>query len=306
MLSICIPVYNEDVRQLVQALYMQATNAGIVFEIRVADDASDEEFVLINNSIKNLPYVHIHNLQENVGRAKIRNFLISQSVYEYIVLIDCDAKVLHDSFMQQYVQAMGKALVVCGGTAYSIKAPPQYKKLRWNYGKMREQRPANLRNKNPYNSFSTFNFMAHASVWKTCPFYESIQHYGHEDTLWGFCLEENNISIHHINNALEHSGLDTNAEFLHKTRVATQTLMQLYTDSSIPPQFFANIRIIRLLEQIISYKLSWILQVAYTLFGRILAYCIIKLLPTVYLLDAYKILYINNLYRNYKNSKHEQ
>ena len=39
-LSICIPIYNYDVRAVVKELNLQANNAGVDFEILLLDDAS--------------------------------------------------------------------------------------------------------------------------------------------------------------------------------------------------------------------------------------------------------------------------
>ena len=52
-ISVCIPVYNFDVRELVFSLSKEIENQKLNAEIILIDDASTKEFVAINEPLKN-------------------------------------------------------------------------------------------------------------------------------------------------------------------------------------------------------------------------------------------------------------
>ena len=55
------------------------------------------------------------------------------------------------------------------------------------------------------------------NCFKKISFNERLSGYGHEDTLFGYELNKNNIQIHHIDNPVLNGHLDTNEAFLLKT-----------------------------------------------------------------------------------------
>ena len=69
MISICIPTYNYNVTELVEELLAQSSNLDC--EIIVIDDASNPSFVKENSALSDR--VNFVCLEQNVGRAKIRN-----------------------------------------------------------------------------------------------------------------------------------------------------------------------------------------------------------------------------------------
>ena len=71
-LSICVPVFNFDVTELVKKLDKQAGLLSVPFEIVCIDDCSDEKFIKINKEICS-KYGKYIELKENIGRSKIRN-----------------------------------------------------------------------------------------------------------------------------------------------------------------------------------------------------------------------------------------
>ena len=56
-----------------------------------------------------------------------------------------------------------------------------------------------------------------SAVLKDQGFNPLISGYGHEDTLFGFELEQNGIVIRHIDNPVLNAHLDSNTQFLYKT-----------------------------------------------------------------------------------------
>jgi hypothetical protein len=70
--------------------------------------------------------------------------------------------------------------------------------------------------------------MIEKSVFSKIRFNEELKQYGHEDTLLGYQLKKAGIGILHIDNGLMHEGLESNREFLNKTKLGIENLSKLY------------------------------------------------------------------------------
>jgi len=57
MISILIPVHNYFVENLVSELHRQATDTGRDFEIIISEDASLDEYSIINARLQKLPHL---------------------------------------------------------------------------------------------------------------------------------------------------------------------------------------------------------------------------------------------------------
>lgn len=228
LLSILIPIYNYNVTHLVAELHRQAENAGFVYEICLLDDASSEEFQILNRDLSQKINVRYEELVQNIGRSAIRNRLVEMAKYDYLLFMDCDSGVVMPNYVQTYLEALHPQRLLYGGRTYLPKLPsdPQYL-LHWHYGRQREQQDFLERQKNPYHSFMTNNFLIPKSIFSSITFDESLRNYGHEDTLFGMELAKKNIEIQHLNNPLLHLGLESAAVFLSKTKMAVYNLAQL-------------------------------------------------------------------------------
>lgn len=228
MISILIPVYNFDPRPLVKSLHVQCKQAGIAFEIICLDDASQEEFKKNNREMSGWENVVYNELEKNAGRSKIRNLLAQQAKYEYLLFMDCDSECENERYIINYMSHLQEDKVIYGGRSYS-PAEPSDKKLylRWYYGVERESVAANVRQIHPYRSFMTNNFIIPKKVFEKVKFDETLTGYGHEDTLFSFCLREKEIKILHIENPLRHIGLESAEVFLENTRNGLKNLLIL-------------------------------------------------------------------------------
>ncbi len=228
MLSVLIPVYNYDVNKLVTSINTQADELSVPYEIIVMDDASDENFRKINREIKDIPGVSYTELSDNIGRARIRNQLARKAKYNNLLFLDCDSELIAPEFIKNYSAYFNRSCVVCGGLAYFNEAPAEYDQyLRWYYGQQREFKPADARNKNPYASFSSFNFMIPKEIFQKIGFEESIVNYGHEDTLFGYELKKKQAEVIHIDNPMLHVRLESNTLFIKKTREGIKNLRHI-------------------------------------------------------------------------------
>jgi len=216
MLSICIPVYNYDVRRLVSDLHIQAEKSGYPFEILLMDDASDEKVREMNRTIK-MEEVRYIQLDKNIGRSKIRNRLAGEAKYPCLLFMDCDSAVASPQYIENYTRFFDTSGACCGGRIYEDRRPADSTCFRWKYGVARECASAAERSKYPNAGFQTNNFLIHKSLFEKVKFNEELDGYGHEDTLFGLELLGQKIIISHIDNPLIHLGLENASDFLRKT-----------------------------------------------------------------------------------------
>ncbi len=287
MLSILIPVYNFDIRKFISQLCEQAEKEDITYEIIVADDNSDKYFAEINKEIENLPNVKYILLDKNIGRSKIRNFLAEKAKYEYLLFADCDMLISGKNFIRNYLKSIKKNDVIIGGIEYQTNKPGNSDKyLRWHYGRKREALPPQIRNKKPYSSFMSGNFLIPAEIFNKIKFNENITEYGHEDTLFGIELKRRNFKILHIDNVLMHIGLEDAAIFINKTKISIKNLIYI-SEKYKYPEFYENIKLLKVRK-----KLKFLKPVIFTVF-KISEKMILKNLygkkPSLILFDLFKI-----------------
>lgn len=233
MLSILIPVYNEDITALVGELLRQGRELQVAFEMLVFDDGSTAQIKAVNRKITAEAEVWYEELPKNVGRSAIRNALGRSARFDYLLFMDGDAWPDEALFLKNYLSNMKNDTVLVGGTKYTDKAPVGYE-LHWMVGSKREVIPASQRSQRPYHGFSSFNFLIPKHLFLSCPFDESIREYGHEDTLLGLALKKEKIAITHIDNPLVHKGLDTAGIFLSKRKMAIDNLKKLRLEGRNP------------------------------------------------------------------------
>lgn len=228
MLSVLMPVYNTDVRSLTSQLSQEGLELGIPFEIRIFDDASDAEFRLLNQTLNQFPGVVYHLLPENVGRSKIRNLLANTAVYDFLLFLDADSAIPKPGFLRRYLQFPDAQMVVYGGRCYADQPPIDRDfLLHWRVGRKKEEVAVASRQNKPYLSFMSNNFLIHRMVFERIGFDEAIKTYGHEDTVFGLMLQENGVPILHLDNPLQHTGLEPARVFLDKSRIAALSLLPL-------------------------------------------------------------------------------
>lgn len=228
MLSILIPVYNEVVVDLVDTLRKQCAREKVTFEILCFDDGSKEKYKLQNAQIASYFGVNYTEMSQNLGRAKIRNWLAKSASFENLLFLDGDSKPFGRWFVKNYLNHVGQADIIAGGRGYSKKPPrAKSKRLHWKYGKFRESRSPAVRNKHPYLYFHSNNFLVKRNIILQQPFDEKLLTYGYEDLLLAKAIKEKGHSILHINNPVQHLGLEKSKVFLKKTKDAIQNLVFL-------------------------------------------------------------------------------
>ncbi len=271
MISVLIPTYNYSVVALVSDIEKQCIDAEIDYEIIVIDDNSNESTKIENRKIQLNKNIIYKELAQNIGRSKIRNLLGEMAKFPTLLFIDCDAGIISDTFIKNYLKENNN-LVVCGGTMYDSSKPPKDKLLRWKYGRKYEMKTAKERNIAPNKSFSAFNFLISKDLFLSIKFDESLSKYGHEDSVFGFHLSEKNIKIKHIDNPLQHLGLDNNLSFIEKTKDGISNLIQL--QKVLPEEFQNEIRLINFYKKLQKLHCTLPILIFYKIFGKLLTRCL--------------------------------
>ncbi len=230
MLSILIPTYNDDCHALVKSLSKQAAGIGqFEWEIIVADDGStDADVITGNQSIQDIAKCRYIRRTENVGRAAIRNFLVSQAHGDWLLFIDADMSIVAPDYIEKYVKAQSAARVVYGG--YVVKGGKRSNLRYVCETSASANHSAELRNRQPYQNFHTSNFMITRQLMEAIPYDERFRHYGYEDVLFGKQLREQGIAIVHIDNPVGFCTFEDNADFIRKTEEGLRTLRQFRDD----------------------------------------------------------------------------
>jgi hypothetical protein len=239
-------------------LLVQGFEAGIVFEILCFDDGSKNHFKKQNEAIKSLENVNYKELPQNLGRSKIRNELGKAAQYQYLLFMDCDSKVVSKNYIENYIEKLDLKILLYGGRVYQPNPPEKEFYFHWFYGTNREQMPVNQRVANPYHSFMTNNFLIPKSIFLNFLFDENITQYGHEDTIFGLQLKQAKIPILHIDNPLEHEGLETTDSFLNKTKQGIENLFYLSQSYEL-----IDTKLLRTYRKIRDWRLSFFVNFAF-------------------------------------------
>lgn len=226
-LSICVPVYNFDVNELVNELRDQI-NKGLEAEILLIDDASEKPFIENNRDLRSKVGQFIF-LDKNIGRSEIRNLFLKYSNSDYLLFLDCDGKVISKNFLKNYIEYIDSQNpdVIFGGRKVSDVKPDSEYGLRWKFATERENLPVEKRVESPYLDFQTNNFVVKRSVLEKVPFNEGITQYGYEDLVFSKDLHDQDIKIDHIDNPIFNNDVETNAVFLAKADQSARSLAQL-------------------------------------------------------------------------------
>lgn len=245
-ISLLIPVFDYDIVALVYSMKDAMGKVPEFYEIIIGDDGSSTEYREKYHSLQ-AENVKVISSKKNIGRAAIRNRLALEAKGDLILFIDADVVLpgTAEAYILKWLPFMEASRVICGGILYHDGAPGDPDKLlRWKFGKWREQKSAAERNKHPHAGFSTFNVLIEKSVFSKIRFNEELKQYGHEDTLLGYQLKKAGIGILHIDNGLLHEGLESNRDFLNKTKLGIENLSKLFDKVTDKKAFSETVRLL--------------------------------------------------------------
>lgn len=304
-ISVLIPTYNRVCVELVSELHRQASIlGGIPCEIIVADDAStDKETVEDNRSISSLEGCRFLERPNNVGRARIRNFLAREARYRWVLFIDSGMTVRSHVFLANYLDVLRKLpqqengmFVLYGG--YSITHArevnpdqPLDHNLRYQFeSRSLQNGNAALRQRHPYRDFHTSNFLASKITLLRYPLDERFLRYGYEDVLWGITLERVGVPIHHVDNPVSFEKYETNRAFLEKTEEGLCTLHQFREELG------AGSRLVAMAERLKRTGVAYpLVRWTYSLASLHIKARLTGGKPSLFLFNVYKLIYYIHL-----------
>lgn len=284
-LSVCIPVYNFDIRELVYSLHKQISEQNLPAEIIIIDDASDNEFKTLNSEIENITSQFIQ-LEKNIGRSKIRNLFLQFAKGEYLLFLDCDAQIIADDFLKIYLKTIQENpnLEVIYG---SFRVLPQFSKtLRNRYSVAREI--FLKESSKDFSVFKTVNFVIKKSVFETFNFNENLNKYGYEDYLFSQLLEDKKIRFTAIQNPVFHYDNTSNQVFLEKIKISLQSLLQLSKDRNTL-SYIQKTKIYKTASFIKQFRLTKPFLAIFSLLEKKIEENLLSEHPSIQLLDVYKL-----------------
>ena len=289
-ISICIPIYNFDVRELVFDLKKEIKEKGIDAEIILIDDASENSFKIIHQELQNEVKDFIF-LEKNIGRSKIRNLFLQYSAGDYFLFLDCDGKIITPNFLEIYLKSLqknSKIDVLYGGRTVGENLLNSKYILRWKFATERENLSVLMRNEKPYLSFQTNNFIIKREVFSKIKFNPEFENYGYEDLLFAMDLKSEHIKIHHIDNPIFNNDLETNEIYLKKAEESVESLAKMLKTESLRPKI-SEIKLVKAYNFLQKTYLSLIFQPLFSFMEEKIKKNLISNNPNLRNLDLYKL-----------------
>jgi hypothetical protein len=148
---------------------------------------------------------------------------------------------------------------------------------------------ADQRNSHPNKSFMTNNFLIKKEILDQIKFDERITAYGHEDTLFGYCLMKKHIQIKHIENPVLHGSLENNSAFLKKTESGIINLSRMLKHLGNEPGFIESVKMLKFHERINAKGLLIIVRPVFYLICPLIRILLVSGTVSLTLFDIYKL-----------------
>jgi len=267
MLSILIPIYNYNAYPLVMELHKQCLECAIDFEILCQDDASKSVLNSENEKINSLSNCNFTELKVNSAHSQNRNMLANKSKFENLLFIDGDSIIIRNNYISNYVSWLNNFDIIYGGRLHPENCPSNNQKLRWKYGKFIEDKSVEKRKLTPFQSLLFNNTVIKKDCFNKVKFDSHLTKYGHDDTQLSYQLSQFNPKLKHIDNPVEHGDIDSNKEYLIKSKSSLENLLELYNEGKINKDFSRLISLLLLLNKL---KLTYLISVFYKISEGIL------------------------------------
>lgn len=279
MISVLIPVFNDDPGKLVSSLHDQLHATGLRSEILLFDDGSESHYRHKLQKLELLPGVRVIHSPSNTGIVNARKMLANEAHNDWLLFLDADVALPGNNFLKTYRDALLQpADVYTGGAIYPSKAPSCAQMLHWKYGTAREL---------PSRGFKTINFLIRKEIFLRIPFPDT-RFYGHEDTWMGIWFSQHKITVNPLINPVMHLGLEANDRFIAKSTDALHNLHQLATIAG-PKTLRPHIRIFRVYEKVRSMRLAWLVCACIRAFNPLIKRNLLSCKPSLLLFDLYRL-----------------
>jgi hypothetical protein len=289
MLSILIPIYNYNAYPLVLELHKQCLECAIDFEILCQDDASKSVLNSENEKINSLSNCNFTELKVNIAHRQNRNMLANKAKFENLLFIDGDSIIIRNNYISNCVSWLNDFDIIYGGRLHPENCPSNNQKLRWKYGKFIEDKSVEKRKLAPFQSLLFNNTVIKKDCFNKVKFDSHLTKYGHDDTQLSFQLSQFNPKLKHIDNPVEHGDIDSNKEYLIKSKSSLENLLELYNEGKINKDFSRLISLLLLLNKL---KLTYLISVFYKISDDILKQNLEGNNPNLFIYNIYRIGYL--------------
>ncbi len=295
MLSILIPTYNYNVLPLVNELIKLLINTKIDYEIIVLDDCStDLDISKENQSVNQFENCFFEKNEVNSGRTYTRKSLAKKAKYDWLLFLDSDVLPTANNFISNYISQLNKNYdVIVGGYQYPNIKIEDSKIFRYKYGKLREERKADIRNKKPYSYVFSGNILIRKSIFLAANYPEKNNLYG-LDNYFTYQLFLLKAKVFHIDNPIYHMGIEENEVFFSKSISSLESRILLLKDK---PQIEKVDSIIKHYNFLKKMKLDYVLNILFHLSEPILKKMILSKNPSLLSFDLYRLGYICSLHK---------
>lgn len=284
-ISVCIPVYNFDVRELVYDLKKQIKNQSIGAEIILIDDASAENFKQINNELQNEVEKFIL-LEKNIGRSRIRNLFLNYTKGDFLLFLDCDVKIDDKNFLANYLKEIqqNRGVDVVYGNFKIDSTHGETLRNRYSV----EKEIFYVERSIDFTLLKTVNFIINRNVLDKFRFHENLKNYGYEDFVFAKTLEFADVKFAAIQNPVIHFDDTSNEVFLSKTETAIDSLFQLSQNPS-NERYIKDIKVYKVAKNIVDLKMRSVFLFIYSLLKRSIKKNLRSKNPDLKYFDVYKL-----------------
>ena len=289
MLSILVPIYNFNAFPTVQELHRQCVEQEIPFEIICQDDASQSDLNRFNEKINDLYNCSFVSLKNNISHRENRNNLAAQSKFDWLLFLDGDSIITNKNYIHHYIKQINTFDIVYGGRLHPEKCPSNNQKLRWKYGRYMEDQSAPEREKKGYSALLFNNTVIKKKCFDTVKFDTNTTKYGHDDTQLSYRLNLKTFTLKHLENPVEHGDIDTNRDYIGKTKQSLENLQQLYQTKTIDPKF---VKLLSLYDFLVRSKLKYGIAVFFKIFSEALEQNLKSNNPKLFFFNCFRLGYL--------------
>jgi len=291
MISVLIPTHNYNVYPLAKALEVQFLNSKITYEIICRDDLAIDSLIE-NEKINLLKHATFVFVKKGNGLSENRNKLASIAKYDYLLFIDGDSALPDKSFIDRYLSVIKNNIDIIYGGRIHPKTVLKHQKLRWKYGRLREDLTALERGKDKYKYLFFNNTLIKREFFNTIGFEKSITQYGHEDTILAYKISLKKASVIHINNPVLHNDIDSNITFLNKSKHSLENLNTIYKTNLIDYRF---ITFLKIFSKIKKFKLHYLAALFHVLFASLLEKQLTSKRTLIFIFNLFRLSYFSHI-----------
>jgi hypothetical protein len=232
---------------------------------------------------------NFNELKVNIAHRQNRNSLANKAKFDNLLFIDGDSIIIRNNYISNYVSFLNDFDIIYGGRIHPKTSPSNNQKLRWKYGKFIEDKSVEKRKLSPFQSLLFNNTVIKKDCFNKVKFDSQLTKYGHDDTQLSYQLSQFNPKLKHIDNPVEHGDIDSNKDYLIKSKSSLENLIDLYHEGKINKDFSKLISLLLILNKM---KLTYLISVFYKISEGFLYQNLEGNNPNLFIYNIFRIGYL--------------